>query len=83
MTLKNCPVCGKPVRLGAMKILFNRKHGVVHYIAHMDESPMHDRGWDCAALKPYPAREEDKPWVKLGARWNDGDGTKTEERTET
>ena len=34
-------------------------------------TPMHDKGWDCAALKPYPVREEDKPWAQLCARWND------------
>lgn len=71
MKLKNCPACGKPVRLGATKIRVDRKPGVAHYIAHMDGSPMHDKGWDCAALKPYPAREEDKPWAQLCARWND------------
>jgi len=71
MKLKNCPSCGKPVRLGATKIRVDRKPGVAHYIAHMDGSPMHDKGWDCAALKPYPAREEDKPWAQLCARWND------------
>lgn len=69
--LKDCPVCGKRVRLGAMKIRFNRKPGITHYIAHMDGSPMHDDGWKCVAMKPYAAREEDRPWAQLCTKWND------------
>lgn len=71
MALKDCPVCGKPVRLGGMKIRINRRQGVEHYIAHVDGSPMHEKGWNCVAMKPYPARIEDKPWEQLCARWND------------
>jgi hypothetical protein len=52
--LKDCPKCGKPVRLGAYRITINRKHGVGHYIIHMDGSPMHNPGWDCITLKPIP-----------------------------
>ena len=77
-SLKNCPACGKPVRLGATKIRVNRKPGVAHYIAHTDGSPMHANGWDCAAMKPYPVRAEDKPWAQLCARWNDAENSPKE-----
>lgn len=71
MSLNNCKTCGKPVRLGANKIRVDRKPGVAHYVAHTDGSPMHEDGWACAAVKPYPAREEDKEWRKLCDRWNE------------
>jgi hypothetical protein len=68
--LKDCPKCGKRVRLGAYHITINQQRGVGHYIAHMDGSPMHDPGWDCITLKPYPKNEADKPWRKMIDRWD-------------
>lgn len=69
MALNDC-LCGKPVRLGATRIRVSRQNGVYHYIAHADGSPMHEKGWDCAAMKPYPKSEADQPWRQLVARWN-------------
>lgn len=72
MTLLDCP-CGKPVRLGAIKITVNRKLGVSHYISHKDGSRCDNTNkWTCAMMKPYPRRDEDKPWFKMIAYWNDG-----------
>lgn len=67
--MHDCPICGKPVRLGAYRLSVNRKRGVGHYIAHRDGSPMHERGWDCVMLKPYPKNESERPYRKLIDRW--------------
>jgi hypothetical protein len=69
--MNNCFTCGKAVRLGAVRIIFNRKRGVAHYIEHRDGSPMHEPGWDCVSMKPYPTLESDKAWKQLTMRWND------------
>lgn len=71
MALNNCKKCGNPVRLRGYHITLNRKRGVAHYIEHMDGSAMHSREWDCIALKPYLAREEDRPSSQLIKRWNE------------
>ena len=68
--MKDCCICGKPVRLGAYRITINRKRGVAHYIAHRDGSAMHGSIWECFSFKPYPNNEEDKNWNKLMQRWN-------------
>jgi hypothetical protein len=67
--MKNCPICGKPVRMGAYHITVNRRRGVAHYIAHLDGSPMHEPGWECSMMKPYPVNKADTPYQKLIDRW--------------
>lgn len=68
--MNNCR-CGVAVRLGGHRITINRKHGVVHYVAHMEQTKcLLTEGFSCLAMKPYPRREEDKEWFKLVARWN-------------
>jgi hypothetical protein len=62
-------VCGKPVVLRVARISVNRRRGVAHWIEHADGTPMHGLGWECAALKPYPKNEADKPYRKLLDRW--------------
>lgn len=75
--------CGEPVRLGAFKITLNRKRGVSHYISHRRGGKFGDactpsvdagggvgRDFICAMMKPYPKRDEDKPWVKMMLDWN-------------
>lgn len=75
MTLLPC-LCGKEVRLGAIRITVNRRQGVAHHIAHIrSDAPgepicVSPRAFSCAAMKPYPLRDEDKEWFKLCARWN-------------
>lgn len=69
--MKDCPVCLKPVRLGASRIRVNRKQGVFHYIAHTDDSPfcLPRIDWSTVMLKPYPKNEADKPRVHMVQRW--------------
>lgn len=69
MTMNNCQ-CGRAVRLGAYRLSINRKRGVAHYIAHMDATPLCGGPRECAMLKPYPKREEDKPRFAMVVRWN-------------
>jgi hypothetical protein len=71
--MNNCAACGKPVRLGGMKISINRRPGVTHYIAHLagDKECDATRNYTCSAMKPYEKREEDKPYFKLIQRWNE------------
>ncbi len=67
--MKNC-TCGKAVRLRAVKISFNRKRGVSHWIEHMDGSSVCIAGdWTCAAFKPYAKVESERPYWQLIARW--------------
>lgn len=68
--MNNCKICGKQVRLGGHKIKVNRKHGIIHYIAHTDGSPMHHDEWSCIMMKPYPKAESDKPRAQMVARWD-------------
>jgi hypothetical protein len=72
MTLHPCPACGKSVRLGAYHLSANRKRGVGHYIAHMggDDGCRQAVGYTSAMLKPYPKKDEDKPWFQMCERWN-------------
>lgn len=64
-----CP-CGRPVRLRALKIRVNRRHGITHWIEHKDGRPVCPAGdWSSVALKPYPKVEADQPWTQLRARW--------------
>ncbi len=65
--------CGKPVRLGAVRITTNRKRGVVHYIAHADGSLLSGCDWSCSMFKPYPTADADKPWVQMLRRWESAD----------
>jgi hypothetical protein len=68
--MNNC-LCGLPVRLGGSGFTINRKHGVMHYIAHMAQTDCaRIKGFTCQMMKPYPARDEDKPRVKMVERWN-------------
>jgi hypothetical protein len=77
MSLIDCK-CGKPVRLGALKIKVNRKSGVLHYIAHRDGSVdcehLTSGNWDSTMLKPYPRAEEDRPYFQMMQRWGLSDG---------
>lgn len=68
--MNDCRQCGQPVRLGAVRVTINRKRGVEHYVAHRDGSPMHGGSWVTVAFKPYPVRQEDKPWCQMLARWD-------------
>lgn len=73
--IANCPKCGREMRLGGMRTRVGRKHGVWHYLDHV-------RPYGCDAaenftsvmLKPYPARDEDKPWFQMIQRWNEAAG---------
>lgn len=69
--MRDCPVCGKPVRLGAQRIRANRKQGVYHYIVHKGTGnlPCVPGDWSTVMLKPYPKREEDKPRFQMVQRW--------------
>ena len=69
--MRDCPKCGKPVRLGANRISVNRKRGVYHYIAHADGSTFcYEPGeWSTVMLKPYPKREADRPRFQMCQRW--------------
>ena len=71
--MRDCQ-CGKPVRLGAIRVKVNRNSGVLNYVAHADMSPdceyLKDGKWDCVALKPYAKRKEDKPYAQLIKRWD-------------
>jgi hypothetical protein len=69
--MRDCPLCGNPVRLGAQKIRVNRKQGVYHYIAHLGSGrpPCVPGEWSTVMLKPYPVREEDKPRFQMVERW--------------
>lgn len=64
-------VCGKRVRLGAMRVSVNRQRGVFHHIVHMadDTKPCIPGDWSCCMLKPYPKNDADKGWHKMLARW--------------
>lgn len=68
---KICITCGKSVRLRAMKCTISRKRGVMHWLEHVDGSPLHEVGWDAVMLKPYPARDRDKPWWKMVQKWKE------------
>ena len=58
--------------MGGNRFTANRKQGVYHYLDHMGFGPecKAPRGFECAMMKPYPARDEDKPWFKMIERWN-------------
>ena len=69
--MKNC-ICGKEVRLGAMKISVNRKRGVTNYILHMDGSKVCVPGdWTSVMMKPYPMPVETRPSRMLIRKWNE------------
>jgi hypothetical protein len=54
-----------------MKVTMNRRRGVAHYIAHTSSFCVAANAFTCVAIKPYPAKECDKEYFKLMARWND------------
>lgn len=62
--------CGKPVHLRVFRVTINRKRGVCQYIEHADGSALHEKGWECLMLKPYPKNEADRPRSQMVARWN-------------
>ena len=67
--MNDCP-CGKPVRLGAMKVTVMRARGVAHYIEHRDGTRCgHLKGWTCSMFKPYPKVEAEKPFRQMLDRW--------------
>lgn len=68
--IANCAKCGRQMRMGGARFTFNRKHGVGHYLDHIGFSCGSDKDFTASMLKPYPARDEDKPWFKMIARWN-------------
>lgn len=71
MPLIDCK-CGKPVRLGAIKLTVNRRKGISHYITHMDGSLCRELNlmeWQVSMLKPYPKNLEDKPYWLMMQRW--------------
>jgi hypothetical protein len=66
-----CIACGQPACLRGNRISFGRKRGVAHYIDHVKLSECRaTAGWTVAILKPYPKREEDKPYWQMIQRWN-------------
>lgn len=70
MALANCAKCGGEVRLGAQRISVERRRGVAHYIVHLGKGCGSDDGYACAMVKPYPKRDEEKPWFQMIERWN-------------
>jgi len=70
MSLANCKKTGRPVRLSAMRISVNRKRGVAHCIVYMDGG-VPEGDWSCAAMKPYPKNEADRPSRQMIKRWNE------------
>ncbi len=68
--MNDCAMCGKPVRLRAMKLTAGRRRGVMHYIEHVDGSQVHSEQWVCSAFKPYPRVDADQPWMQMMARWD-------------
>lgn len=59
------------MRLGAERVTFNRKRGVIHYIVHMDGAGVCVDGvWTSIMFKPYPKDEADKGWNKMIKRWD-------------
>ena len=63
--------CGKDVRIRAMKVTFNRKRGICHYLQHSDFTPVCDPGeWSAIMFKPYPKDENERPKLKMYKEWN-------------
>lgn len=76
--IANCPECGGAVRLGGGRIRVNRKHGVSHYLAHEATTACAStRYLTCVMMKPYPKRDEDKPWFQMIQRWNEAAALRT------
>lgn len=70
MSLLDC-ACGKPVRLGALRVSVNRARGVAHHIEHADGSRCDNtKGWSCCMMKPYP-KEGARPVDVLMKSWNE------------
>lgn len=64
--MKPCS-CGKEVRLRALRVSFNRRHG----IEHEDGTKLCHDGYESCAWKPYPTIERLKPWNLMIKRWEE------------
>lgn len=66
--MNKCKKTGNSVRLRVMRVSFNRKKGLVHWIEYIDGTrPEGD--WESSMFKPYPKRGE-QPQEIMMKRWD-------------
>lgn len=66
--MNTCSACGGEVRLRAVRVSFNRKRGVAHWIEHVPKSDC--RAADEFATTTWKTDKPPKPWQLLVVRWN-------------